>query len=181
MQGHLVRAGGVTQVITMTDLNYGGCGIMVPVELAPGEEVKVSVLGRGSIAAEVCWYADGRAGLVFEPVAQETVTGMNGLGASGPCCLDDLIAKEIALACGTGTDAHGFISHPDMQRLGVRIGIDRDRANSEPPRGSDDTAGDLAPVCNEKRFDHWAGHPAVRSDQLTFAIFQVPLSRTRSK
>lgn len=72
MQGHLVRAGGVTQVITMTDLNYGGCGIMVPVELAPGEEVKVSVLGRGSIAAEVCWYADGRAGLVFEPVAQET-------------------------------------------------------------------------------------------------------------
>ena len=71
MQGHLVRAGGATQVITLTDLNYGGCGIRSPVELEVGEAVKVSVLGRGSIAAEVRWYADGKAGLVFEPVAPE--------------------------------------------------------------------------------------------------------------
>ena len=71
MQGHLVRAGGITQLITLTDLNYCGCGIRTTVELEPGEEVKVSVLGRGSIAAEVRWYADGNAGLVFEPVAPE--------------------------------------------------------------------------------------------------------------
>lgn len=71
MHGHLVRGGGVTQVITLTDLNYGGCGIRTPVELELGEEVKVLVQGRGSIAAEVRWYANGKAGLVFEPVAQE--------------------------------------------------------------------------------------------------------------
>lgn len=71
MQGHLVRAGGVTQLITLTDLNYGGCGIQTTFELVPGEDVKVSVRGRGSIAAEVRWYADGKAGLIFEPVAAE--------------------------------------------------------------------------------------------------------------
>lgn len=72
MHGHIIRPGGITQVISLMDLNYGGCGIRTPVALDVGEEVKVSVLGRGSIGAEVRWYADGKAGLVFEPVAQET-------------------------------------------------------------------------------------------------------------
>ena len=71
MQGHLVRGGGVTHVISLTDLNYGGCGIRTPVELEAGEEVRLSVLGRGSISAEVGWYADGKAGLIFERMPEE--------------------------------------------------------------------------------------------------------------
>ena len=71
MNGHLVRAGRVTHVIRVVDLNYGGCGIRTPVELTPGESVKLAVLGRGSIAAEVRWYADGKAGLVFEPIPEK--------------------------------------------------------------------------------------------------------------
>jgi len=67
MRGHMVRDGGATHVIDLTDLNYGGCGIRTPVELTPGETVTLSVLGRGSIPAEVRWYDEGRAGLDFEP------------------------------------------------------------------------------------------------------------------
>jgi len=67
MRGHMVRDGGATHVIDLSDLNYGGCGIRSPVELKPGETVTLSVLGRGSIPAEVRWYKDGKAGLDFEP------------------------------------------------------------------------------------------------------------------
>ena len=72
MRGYLVRAGGITHDIELTDLNYGGCGIVTQIELECGEAVKVSVLGRGSIDAEVRWYKDGKAGILFEPVTEET-------------------------------------------------------------------------------------------------------------
>jgi hypothetical protein len=71
MRGYLIRDDGIRHVIKLTDLNYGGCGVQAPVQLAVGETVEVSVLSRGSIAAEVRWYADGKAGLVFEPIAEE--------------------------------------------------------------------------------------------------------------
>ena len=67
MRGYLIRAGGISHAIQLTDLNYGGCGIQASVELNPGESVKLSVLGRGCIPAEVRWYNDGSAGLDFEP------------------------------------------------------------------------------------------------------------------
>lgn len=51
--------------IRVVDLSYDGCGIATPVELAPGQAMKLSVLRRGAIAAEVRWYSDGRAGVLF--------------------------------------------------------------------------------------------------------------------
>lgn len=72
MRGYVVRAGGITHDIELTDLNYGGCGIVTKIELEPGEAVKVSVLGRGSIDAQVRWYRDGKAGVVFEPIPDES-------------------------------------------------------------------------------------------------------------
>jgi len=70
MRGFVTRAGGVREAIQLTDLHYGGCGIETPVELVPGEEVQLSVLGRGSIPAAVRWCKDGRAGLDFEPAME---------------------------------------------------------------------------------------------------------------
>ena len=71
MRGVLTRDGGISHVINLTDLNYGGCGIQVPIELEVGEPVQLSVMGRGSIAAHVRWHKDGKAGLVFEPVPEK--------------------------------------------------------------------------------------------------------------
>lgn len=62
-----IRADGSTVEIYLLDLSYEGCGIETPVPLEVGEAVKLSVLQRGAIDAHVCWYNDGRAGLVFEP------------------------------------------------------------------------------------------------------------------
>jgi hypothetical protein len=58
---------GIQHPVDITDINYGGCGIVMPVELKVGEIVKLSIPRRGSILAEVKWCSDGRAGLQFEP------------------------------------------------------------------------------------------------------------------
>lgn len=67
MRGYILRDGGISHMIELFDLNYGGCGIRTPVELTPGESVKVTVVDRGSIPAEVRWCKAGRAGLDFSP------------------------------------------------------------------------------------------------------------------
>ncbi len=63
--GYVTRADGATIDIKLLDLTYEGCGIETPVELKPGESIKLSVIGRGLIDSEVRWYKDGRAGLNF--------------------------------------------------------------------------------------------------------------------
>lgn len=68
MRGYLIRDVSTRHVIELVDLNYGGCGIHTPVELRPGERVELTVVGRGSIPAEVRWYNDGHAGLDFAVV-----------------------------------------------------------------------------------------------------------------
>jgi hypothetical protein len=66
-----IREGGATVEILLLDLSYEGCGIETPIELAVGEAIKLSVLGRGVIDAHVRWYENGRAGLTFEPDGNE--------------------------------------------------------------------------------------------------------------
>jgi hypothetical protein len=67
MRGYIISASGVSHVVELIDLNYGGCGIRTPIALTPGERLKLSVHDRGSIPAEVRWYKDGRAGIDFSP------------------------------------------------------------------------------------------------------------------
>jgi hypothetical protein len=67
LRAYIARAAGETFEILMLDLAYEGCGIETPVELRPGEPVKLSVVGRGAIGAHVRWYCDRKAGLVFDP------------------------------------------------------------------------------------------------------------------
>lgn len=66
IRGYLARDGGLTEIVQLIDLNYGGCGIATPVALAPGEKVKLAVAGRGAMPAVVRWYGEGKAGLDFE-------------------------------------------------------------------------------------------------------------------
>jgi len=70
LEGYALRADGASVDISLLDLNYDGCGIATPVELEPGEPVKLSVIGRGLIDAEVRWCKDGKAGLVFASVKE---------------------------------------------------------------------------------------------------------------
>ena len=63
----VMRSDRSTIDVSVLDLSYEGCGIETPIELAPGEAIKLSVLRRGGIDASVRWYKNGRAGLVFAP------------------------------------------------------------------------------------------------------------------
>lgn len=65
LRGVAVRHDGSSVDVVLLDLSYEGCGIEAPVELEPGEHIKLSILCRPAIDAVVRWYAKGRAGLVF--------------------------------------------------------------------------------------------------------------------
>ena len=71
MTGHVLLAGGIAHEVTVTDLSYEGCGIETQAPLQPGQAIKLSVLRRGAVDAEVRWAKDGKAGLGF-PVKSET-------------------------------------------------------------------------------------------------------------
>ena len=62
-----------------------------------------------------------------------------------------LSPTQIALARRRRPDMHRLVRHAHVQRLGVGVGIDRDRADPQPPRGADHPAGDLAAVGDEQR------------------------------
>jgi len=65
LRGYLVRADNGIADFRVLDVSYNGCGIETLTALEPGEKVKLSVLGRGAVAATVKWFKDRRAGLQF--------------------------------------------------------------------------------------------------------------------
>jgi hypothetical protein len=71
MHGHALLGDGSTHPIQVLDLSYEGCAIATDLNLAPGDAIKLSVLRRGVIDAEVRWCADGKAGLAFTPLEAE--------------------------------------------------------------------------------------------------------------
>ena len=74
LDGFAVRPDGSSIDIKLIDLTYEGCGVETSVELKPGEALKLSVIGRGLIDAEVRWCKDGKAGLNFASDKSATKT-----------------------------------------------------------------------------------------------------------
>ena len=66
LTAYAVLEDGTTTDVTLLDLSYEGCRVRPATELAPGTRIKLSVLRRGGIDAEVRWFKDGLAGLVFD-------------------------------------------------------------------------------------------------------------------
>jgi hypothetical protein len=66
LRAYAVRAGGEILDMRVTDLCVDGCRVEAEAAVPVGEELKLTLLGRGSIRARVRW-SDGRnAGLQFE-------------------------------------------------------------------------------------------------------------------
>ena len=65
MNGFALREDGSAVEIRLLDLSYDGCGVECHEPLVIGERLKLSVLNRGGIDAEVRWQRDGKAGLCF--------------------------------------------------------------------------------------------------------------------
>lgn len=93
MRGHVARADGATAEILVVDLSYDGCGIEVPVELEAGETVTVSILRRGAIEADVRWWREGKAGLVFKPGPEPAKTHRKRISARTMLTADVLLRR----------------------------------------------------------------------------------------
>jgi hypothetical protein len=73
LRAFLVRSNEEIVDLKVLDLSYDGCGIETETHLNPGEQVKMSVLGRGSVRASVRWFKGRKGGLLFlsEPAAKK--------------------------------------------------------------------------------------------------------------
>jgi hypothetical protein len=71
MRAFAVLADGQIADMKVLDLSFDGCRVETDLRLTPGEEIKLSVLGRGAIAANVCWSDGRRAGLIFKQPARK--------------------------------------------------------------------------------------------------------------
>jgi hypothetical protein len=67
LTGYLIRSDKRIVDVKIVDLSYDGCGVRTLVPLIPGERLKLSVLGRGAVAAVVRWHRSRKAGLLFLP------------------------------------------------------------------------------------------------------------------
>ncbi len=72
LRGYAALDDGRTGEILVVDLSYEGCGIEIPMELVAGQSIKLSVLRREAIEAQVRWYSRGKAGLIFRAEASPT-------------------------------------------------------------------------------------------------------------
>jgi hypothetical protein len=85
---------------------------------------------------------------------QEPVTRVHRLGAGVAAGLDDAVAQQVTLRRGRCADVDSFISHADMQRVPIGVGVDRDGLDAHFARGLQHPASDLAAVCNQDFVKH---------------------------
>lgn len=67
MRGYVIRCDHGDEIVDVRilDLCYDGCGVETLSDLGEGEAVKLSILGRGAVAAKVRWMRGRKAGLMF--------------------------------------------------------------------------------------------------------------------
>lgn len=75
IRGHAVLADLRLVEIIIDDLSFDGCGLRTPAPLVPGDTIRLSLAERGLIEAHVRSYADGRAGIVFDPESDDEPAG----------------------------------------------------------------------------------------------------------
>ena len=87
-------------------------------------------------------------------LGEKAVARMDRLGAGLLGGGDDLLAAQIAFLRGGSADVHRFIRLAHVQRFGVGVGIDSDRAHAETLGGANNAAGDFSAICDEDGFKH---------------------------
>jgi len=90
-------------------------------------------------------------------LGQESVAGMDGRGASA-WRRNQCRYAEVAELAAAGPIRNGDIGHTRHGGVGIRVAVDRDRANTEAAQRLDDAAGDLPAICNQNRTKH-GSHP----------------------
>ena len=85
---------------------------------------------------------------------QESVSRMHRVRARCGCRRDHPLDVQVALRRGCGAEPPCLAGRGHVQRVPVRVGVDRDGADAEPVRGAHHPAGDLAAVGDEELAEH---------------------------
>ena len=112
-------------------------------------------------------------------LGKETVAGMNGLSTRGAGGLENALDVEIAFARRRRADSIGLVGLADVLGASVRVGEYGNGAHAEPPRRTENTAGDLAAVCHQQALDHASRLPSRGRRPLTTDPVTPPMQRTR--
>jgi hypothetical protein len=80
---------------------------------------------------------------------QETVPGMDGVGAGDLGRADNPVQFQVALTCGRRTDTHRLVCQLDVEGLAVGLGVHRYRLDVELSASPNDPDGYFAAVCNQ--------------------------------
>src|ERR1044072_613180 len=67
--------------------------------------------------------------------------------------LDDELTAQVRLGRSVARPSHRLVRVPDEWGIRIGIAVDRHRADAHFARGSEDTAGDLAPVRDQNSTD----------------------------
>ena len=85
---------------------------------------------------------------------QETIAGMDGLGAGLAGGLDDAVGQQVGLSAGGCANVHGLVGQLHMARFLVRIGVDRNGLDAHGAGSGDHTACNLAAISNQDFAEH---------------------------
>ena len=77
---------------------------------------------------------------------QKAIAGVERLGAGGRCRLDDSIDAQVAFRGRRRPNVHRLVGQADVQRIGVRIGVDGHRFDAQLAVRADYADGNLAAV-----------------------------------
>ena len=106
-------------------------------------------LDRGADERDAGLRAAAREGGVF---GEEAVAGVEGVAARLPRDLDHPLDVEVGRHAPSG-ERPRLVRDAGVQRLGVVLGVDRDGADTEVGRGTDDADSDFAAICDEQTLE----------------------------
>ena len=92
----------------------------------------------------------------FCVLRQEAVTGMHGIRPGRDDSPHYRLDVQVTCRRHRRTNPYRPVSLPNVQRIGIRIGIDGDGLDAKSARGTHDAAGDLAPIGDKQGSDHVA-------------------------
>ena len=106
---------------------------------------------RGADELDVAGLADFRE---VGALGEEAVAGMDRVGAGDLGGADDRRHAEVAVGAARRPDADVLVGEAHVQRVFVRLGIDRDGLDAELLAGVDHPQGDFSAVGDEDFFEH---------------------------
>ncbi len=89
-------------------------------------------------------------------LAEEAVTGVDGLGAGVGGDGQQLVDLQVGIGSSAFAEAVGFVGQPYVQAVGVAFGVNGNGANTEGAQGADDAGGDGATVGDQNLVEHFA-------------------------